>query len=226
MRRRRRPLDRRGLTLIELVLTLTILGIAGALVSGALTTALRTWQSGLRAGREELVARIVLERLAQQLRSAVPAPAKLDEKDAVAFDAGEDRLRFVTMAAGERPAHVFYSLREDGGGRHLVYREHPWPDKDFFGESKARRQEDVAEVTGFSVKVIKREKKAGAGADLMDTVGTPAAEQAPGAVVEGQWRPEQRELPARVELEIQVRAEGKAEPLSFAVSVPLLAEKP
>ena len=80
--RRRLRGDRRGLTLIELVLTLTILAFAGALVSGAFVTGLRAWQSGLRSGREELVARIVLERIATQLRAAIFSPAKHDKGEA------------------------------------------------------------------------------------------------------------------------------------------------
>ena len=87
---RRGSRRRRGLTLIELVITLTILAFAGVLVSGALTTGLRAWQTGLRGGREELVARIVLERIAAQLRAAVRAGQPRAATDAVAFDAGED----------------------------------------------------------------------------------------------------------------------------------------
>ena len=157
MIRRRLRGDRRGLTLIELVLTLTILALAGALVSGAFVTGLRAWQSGLRSGREELVARIVLERIATQLRAAISSPARHDEGDAVAFDAAEDHLRFVTLAAaGTAPVQVFYGLRGDGGDAHLVYREYPWPDKEFFGDGRPRREEKIPEITGFSVKVVKR----------------------------------------------------------------------
>ena len=149
--------DRRGLTLIELVLTLTILAFAGALVSGAFVTGLRAWQSGLRSGREELVARIVLERIATQLRAAVFSPARHDKGDAVAFDAAEDHLRFVTLAAsGAAPVQVFYGLQAGGGDAQLVYREYPWPDKEFFGSGNQRREERIPEITGLSVKVVKR----------------------------------------------------------------------
>lgn len=107
---------RRGVTLIELVLTLTILALAGALIAAALSASLRTWRTGFTRGREELVARIALARIAGQLRSAVPAAARQGSEEAVAFEAREDALHFVTVpAAGGAPLHVSYSLVQEGG---------------------------------------------------------------------------------------------------------------
>jgi prepilin-type N-terminal cleavage/methylation domain-containing protein len=202
--------DRRGLTLIELVLTMTILALAGSLVSGALATGLRAWRSGLRSGREELVARIVLERIATQLRAAIPSPAKRGEENAVAFDAAEERLRFVTLAAaGAAPVQVSYGLRVDGGGTHLLYRELPWPDKDFFGEGRTLREEQVDEVTGFTVKVVKRVENA-------DAVDAPPAEE---------WSPLAQELPASVKVEIDVTAAGQTEPRHYQLTVPIPTQR-
>ncbi len=209
MKRHRFRGDRRGLTLIELVLTLTILALAGALVSGAFATGLRSWQSGLRSGREELIARIVLERLATQLRAAVASPAKRDGEKAVAFDAAEDHLRFVTVsAAGQAPVQVSYSLGSDGGNPHLVYREYPWPDKDFFGEGRPRREEKVVEVTGFAVKVVKRS----------ETSDKDDANKA-SALVTQDWSPLDKELPGSVSIEIVVSAAGQPESRQYQLTV-------
>lgn len=198
----------RGLTLIELVLALTILAIAGALVSGALATGLRAWRSGLRSGREEQVARIVLERIATQLRAAVTAPARRGGEETVAFDVGEDRLRFVTLAAaGAAPVQVSYGLQADGAGSHLVYREHPWPDKEFFGGGRPRREEGVAEVTGFAVKAYQ------AGESSDDGTGQSSEE----------WNPLDQVLPASVSVEILVPAQGEPEPRRYRIRVPILA---
>ena len=198
--------DRRGLTLIELVLTMTILALAGALVTGAFTTGLRAWQSGLRSGREELVARIVLERIATQLRAAIPSPAKRGEEKAVAFDAAADRLRFVTLAAaGAAPVQVSYGLSGDGGKPGLLYREYPWPDKDFFGESRPLREEKVGEVTGFTVQASKR-------------VDTDAADAAAASSAE-EWSPLDQELPGSVSVGIDITAEGEPEPRHYQITV-------
>ena len=201
--------DRRGLTLIELVLTMTILAFAGALVSGAFFTGLRAWQSGLRSGREELVARIVLERIATQLRAAIFSPARHDNGDAVAFDATENHLRFVTLAAGgTAPVHVFYGLRGDEGDAHLVYREYPWPDKEFFGAGHQRSEEIIPEITGFSIKVVKRPDSS----DTGEGDGVAATEE---------WSPLDEQLPASVSVEIVVNAEDRQEPRHYQITVPI-----
>ena len=203
--------DRRGLTLIELVLALTILAVAGALVSGAFATGLRAWQSGVRSGREELVARIVLERIATQVRAAVASPATKGNEDAVAFDAGEDYLRFVTLAAaGPAPVQVYYGLADDGGGRRLVYREYPWPDKEFFGQGRPRREELVAEVTGLTVKVAKRPEDP-------DSVTEAPSEE---------WSPLDQVPPASVTVEIVVGAEDATEPRRYEITAPILSGGP
>ena len=213
MKRQRLRGDRRGLTLIELVLTLTILALAGSLVSGALATGLRAWQSGLRSGRDELVARIVLERIAAQLRAAVDSPSKRDGGDVVAFDAAEDHLRFVTLsAAGAAPVQVFYGMREDGGKPHLLYREYPWPDKAFFGEGRPLREEKVVEVTGFTVSVAKRTGKSGTG----DT-----GEEPPPTA----WSPLDRALPASATVEIVLNAEGQPEPRHYRITVAIPTQR-
>lgn len=210
MRQRRLSGDQRGLTLIELVLTLTIVALAGTLVSGALATGLRAWQTGLRSGREELVARIVLERIAAQLRSAIVATVKRDSEEVVAFDAGDDFLRFVTLsAAGSAPVQVFYGLRGDGDTPHLVYREYPWPDKNFFSEGRPRLQERVPEVIGFSVKVVKGGER-------------PEEGEAPET---GEWNPRDKELPASVSIEIAVSAAGRQDARHYRVTVPILARR-
>lgn len=201
--------DRRGLTLIELLLTLTILAAAGALVAGALTTGLRAWQTGLRSGREELVARIVLERLATQLRAAVDSPASRDGESAVAFAVGEDYVRFVTLAAGGAPTQVFYGMVSDGGPPHLAYREYAWPDKEFFADGRPRREERVVEVTGFAVKVKRREEESDDG-------------EAPES---GEWSPVDEELPASVSVELLVGAAGLPEPNRYRIEVPVLARR-
>jgi prepilin-type N-terminal cleavage/methylation domain-containing protein len=205
--------DQRGLTLIELVLTLTILALAGALVSGALATGLRAWQSGLRGGREELLARIVLERIATQLRAAVHSPATRNNEPAVAFDAGENRLRFVTLAAaGEAPVQVSYGVRDDRGVAQFVYREYPWPDKAFFDEGRPRREEIIPEIIGLAVKPVKRSDEKGKN----DESEPPSSDE---------WSPLDEELPGSVSVEIVVGAAGQPEPRHYQITVPIPTQR-
>lgn len=202
-RRRRRE---RGLTLIELVLAMTIVSLAGALVYGALGTALRAWQGGFSHGRDELVARIVASRLAGQLRSAVAAPARRDGEAAVAFAAGEHELRFVTLLSGSAPAPgvVSYAIVEEEGRPALHYREYPWPDKAFFGEPVPLREERLPEIQGFAVTVERRPE---------EETGLPDS---------GAWKPTEG-MPGAVSIEIAAAA-GDAEPRRWSLKVPILAE--
>ena len=203
--------DRSGLTLIELILTLSILGLAGVLVSGALTASLRAWQSGFAAGRGEVIARVVLERVAAQLRAVVPSPARLTQQPAIAFEAKEHALRFVTSgAAGAAPVQLSYTLEDGPDGGRLVYREYPWPDKDFFGEHEARREEVVPEVAGFTVTVVKRPDE------------EPAEEEQPQATQPpGEWSPRDQVLPKSVTVDLTLRAEAGAEPRTYRIAVAL-----
>lgn len=215
MKRHRTRGRQRGLTLIELLLTLTILALAGALVSGALGAGLRAWQQGLNSGREELVARIVLERIATQLRAAVDSPAIKDGEHAVAFAAGEEDLRFVTLAAGQAPVQVSYGMQVDGGGRFLLYREFPWPDKAFFGESRPRREERIVEITGFTLSVVARTNESDTGES--DT-GEP---DRGGELSPPPWSPLDRVLPASVSVAITVGDSGASEPRQYQATVPI-----
>jgi prepilin-type N-terminal cleavage/methylation domain-containing protein len=203
--------DRRGLTLIELVLTLSILAIAGGLVAGAFTTSLRAWQASATRGREEFVARIVLERIAAQLRATVDTTVKKDEDEFAAFDAGEDHLRFVTLAAGPKyPVHVFYGLESTAGKRRLVYREYSWPEKKFFDDPRPLPGgESVPEITGLTVTATRREEK---------TIGTDPTPT--------EYSPPEEYLPAEVTIKIEVGAEGPSGPKSFEITVPIPSGEP
>jgi hypothetical protein len=201
--------------LIELILTLSILGLAGVLVSGALTASLRAWQSGFAAGRGEVIARVVLERIAAQLRAVVPSTTRLTQQPAIAFEAKEHALRFVTGgAAGAAPVQVSYALEDGPEGGRLVYREYPWPDKDFFGEHKPRREETVPEVSGFTVTVVRR--------PLDDEPGEEDPPQP--AQTPGEWSPRDQVLPKSVTVELALRAEGGAEPRSYRISMALAGQ--
>jgi hypothetical protein len=206
------------LTLIELILTLSILAIAGVLVSGALTTSLRAWQSGFSQGREELTARIVLERIAAQLRSVVDSKVhQVGQEEKEAFEVGEGKLRFVTCAAaGAAPVQVSYSLEETADGGRLVYREYPWPDKDFFGEHRPRRVETIPAVTGFTVSVVPRSD------EESDAVPPETAEA--GAPPQGEWTPLDQRLPKSVAVEISLQPPGGGEARVHRLTVTLPGE--
>jgi prepilin-type N-terminal cleavage/methylation domain-containing protein len=217
MIRHRTPRGRGGLTLIELLLTLTILALAGVIVAGSFNTGLRAWRSAQRHGHEELVAALVAERLSAQLRSAVQATVKRDGADKIAFMPTESSLRFVTIAGLDAiPMQVSYGIEGDGQERQLVYRRYPWPDKRFSDDSRPESEklpeEPVAEVVGMSVKEVKWRS------------GDPGGQSGAAA---GDWDPEKAEmLPESVTVDLEVKSGAGVEPKTISVTVPLLMEKP
>lgn len=163
-RRREHPLRRReeGFTLLEVLVSLTILTLALAVTYGAFTTALTAWSAGLDRGRKEQVARIALEMMAQQLKSAIPASiTEEDGRRRPAFESGEDHIRFVTVlpvGVDSRPAQVSYSIEQIDGERRLVYREYPWPDKNFFAIGEPVKEEALDGIVGMEITLRSREE--------------------------------------------------------------------
>lgn len=163
--RRSRSLRQRaeGFTLLEVMVSLTILTLAMAIAYGAFTTALTSWSSGLSRGRKEQVARIALERMAQQLKSAIPATvaAAGGRPQRPAFEGGEDHIRFVTILStgvDTLPVQVSYSMEEVDGERRMVYQEYPWPDKNFFEVGEPVKEEVLDEIVGLAITLRPREE--------------------------------------------------------------------
>jgi len=147
------------MTLLETLLALTILSMAGAVVYSSLATILSSWRTGVSRGRDRQVAQVALDRLTGQLKSAVPAVVRGDSGPVPAFTVGDDSLRFVTLlpVSGRPVAQVSYSIEEGEHGRRLVYREYPWPDKDFSeGGGDPWLEEAVEEIEGMAVLIRAR----------------------------------------------------------------------
>ena len=62
-----------GLTLIEVIFSLAILSLIATIVYSSLSTAILSWSAGIGRGRGERMAAVVLDRMSQQLKSAIPA---------------------------------------------------------------------------------------------------------------------------------------------------------
>lgn len=198
---------RHGFTLLEVLLALTLLSLAGAIVYGFLGTAFVSWTSGFAAGRRNHVARITVDRLSRQLKSAVPAKVLKTGRPVAAFAADEESLRFVTLLpTGVRSlSQVSYSIEEGEGGPHLVYREYPWPDKKFFEGGEPRKEEILPEIVGMKVVLLARDEGLDEGGE--------AAE----------WDPDGSELPGVVTVTLVAAGEGGGQGTVFTATIPLLA---
>ena len=146
-----------GFTLIEVVITLTILGFICLIIFGAFRLGLSAWERGESVKDEYQKVRIVSLLVTQQVKSAVPYKIKSQEAegDYLAFEGDARSLRFVSAlpVRGKQPeglVYAKYEFKEEGseGGRLILYEEKAL-NKDFFAE-EPREELAVSLLEGVS----------------------------------------------------------------------------
>jgi prepilin-type N-terminal cleavage/methylation domain-containing protein len=139
---RRHVFSTTGFTLVEVVITLTILGFICLIIFGAFRLGLSAWDRGESVKDEYQRARIVSQLITQQVKSAVPFKIKPQqaEGDYLAFEGDAHSLKFVSSlpVRGKQPeglVYAKYEFKEGGseGGRLILYEEKAL-NKDFFAE--------------------------------------------------------------------------------------------
>jgi general secretion pathway protein J len=146
-----------GFTLLEVVVTLTILGLILLIISGAFRLGLSAWEKGesAREGYEKV--RTISRLVCQQIKSGVPYKIKTEkaEGDYVAFEGTPHSLKFVSALPikAKQPQGFVYAIYEfqEGGqeGGRLVYYEQRVLNKNFF-EEKPNEEMSVSLMEGIS----------------------------------------------------------------------------
>ena len=194
-----------GFTLLEVLIALTIVALAGVVVYGALGTAVDAWSAGLVESRRSQVAQIAMERISRQLKSSVPSTVKDGNRVVAAFTGDEHSVRFVTLGAvsGAPVAAVSYAVEDNGEGPRFVYREYPWPDKDFLDPGDPWTEEEVREIVGLSFSFREAARSS-------EEEGEP-------------WEPGKgRTPPAEVDVTIVIAGDGPPEERSLTTTVPVM----
>ena len=146
-----------GFTLVEVVITLTILGFICLIIFGAFRLSLSAWERGESVKDEYQKARIVSQLITQQVKSAVPFKIKPQqaEGDYLAFEGDVRSLRFVSALPikGKQPeglVYAKYEFKDEGseGGRLILYEEKAL-NKDFFAE-EPKEERAVSLLEGIS----------------------------------------------------------------------------
>jgi general secretion pathway protein J len=124
--------DASGFTLIEVIVTLTILGFIILMVSGTFRLGLSSWEKGDSIKEDFQKIRMISQLVSRQIKSAVPYKIKTEkaEGDYLAFDGKAHSLRFVSALAmkPKRPegfVYVVYQLKDEGekNGRLILYEQ-------------------------------------------------------------------------------------------------------
>jgi general secretion pathway protein J len=108
-----------GFTLLELLLSVAILSLIVMILGGAFRLVTRSWQKGEEEAEEFRKTRIVLDRIAEQMKSLYPYWINKDKKRMLAFQGQQHALQFVSPLSMQSPlvsglVWVRYSLKDKG----------------------------------------------------------------------------------------------------------------
>lgn len=156
MRRRANPSGRTGFTLLEVIITLTILGFIVLIISGAFRLGLSAWDRGEQTREEYQRQRTATQLISRQIKSVMPYKIKTQkaEGDYLAFEGRGQSLKFVSTlslkaARPEGLVFAIYEFKEDQEGGRLVVYEKRVVNKDFFEEGP-KEEEGVSVLEGLS----------------------------------------------------------------------------
>jgi len=147
----------RGFTLIEVMVTLTILGFILLIVFGSFHLGLSAWEKGESMKNDYQKIRILSELMSRQIKSIVPYKIKTQkaEGDYLGFEGKAQSLKFVSafsMRAKKPEGFVYaiYQFRKEGseGSRFVLYEQRVL-NKDFF-EGEPREELAVSLLEGVS----------------------------------------------------------------------------
>jgi len=129
-----------GMTLLEVVLALTILGVVALLLTGTLRVGIRAWEAGERQAGGQQETRAVVELITEALAGAYPyrSPSGPGAERVVLFEGDASEVRFVTTAAPlglDAPVAPFHAVTlGKGAGDRLRVVERLVPNQEPFRE--------------------------------------------------------------------------------------------
>jgi general secretion pathway protein J len=129
-----------GFTLLEVIVTLTILGFILLMVSGTFRLGLSAWEKGDAIKEDYQKIRMISQLVSRQMKSLVPYKIKTEKAEGkyLAFDGKAHSLRFVSALPikAKRPegfVYVVYQFKDGGEkkGRLVLYEQRAL-NRDFF----------------------------------------------------------------------------------------------
>ena len=207
----------RGFTLVEVMLTLAILGLILLIIFGAFRLGLSAWEKGEFIKEEFQKLRIASQIISRQFKSIVPHKIKSQKVDAdyLAFEGKPHYVRFVSAFSlkAKQPeglVYAIYQFREGGSeGGSLVLYEQRALNKDFMEEPPP---EELAVVLFEGITDVRFEYYQEADLDKALTGGW-----------EEEWNTrEKKELPKALKMTvIPKKGQGIKEEAPFTIMTPI-----
>lgn len=142
-----------GFTLIEVMVTLTVLAFILLMIFGVFRLGLSAWEKGDSIKDEYQVVRIASQLISRQVKSLVPYKIKAQraEGDYLAFEGKAHSLKFVSALPlrAKQPEGFVYAIYEFKEGGRLVFYEERVLNKDFM-EDKPKEESSVSLFAGIS----------------------------------------------------------------------------
>jgi general secretion pathway protein J len=195
--------DARGLTLLEILVAFTILGVIVVLLVTGLRVGVRAWEAGERRAVSQQELRAIVELITDAVSTAVVYRGRLGGglERVVLFQGEADEVRFVTTApplvldAPAAPYHAVTLWQAGDGELRLVERLVPTDEP--FGETPYV-------VLSRAVRSLRLEYR--------DEEG----------LWQSQWDRDRRGIPTAVRVELTLREPGRAErSTTFTVPIPM-----
>ena len=137
----------KGFTLVEVMITLTILGFILLIIFGGFRLSYSAWERGDSTKDELQRRRIISQLISQQIKSIVPYRIKTEkaEGDYLAFQGKSQSLKFVSALPihTKRPDGFVYAIYEFKEGQLILYEQRAL-NRNFF-------EEEPREETGISI---------------------------------------------------------------------------
>ena len=114
-----KPRSKGGFTLLELLISVAILSLIVMILGGAFRLVTRSWQKGEEEAEEFRKTRMVLDRIAEQMKSLYPYWIDKGKKKMIAFQGQQHAIQFVSPLSMQSPlvsglVWVRYSLKDKG----------------------------------------------------------------------------------------------------------------
>jgi len=212
--------SKKGFTLVELLLSVAILSLIVMILGGAFRLVVRSWQKGEEEVEEFRKTRIVLDRIAEQIKSIYPYRIRKDEKWIIALQGEPHTLQCVSPLSLQSPLvsgliWVRYSLEDEGiQGENFLVQEGMVAGNDFFpGSADESDQDEVKMVLLSEVEDLTFEY-------LVSLKDAPKGEWQ----TRWEWEEGDRILPQAIRVTLKQRSKRpEEEPLVTVMTIPLLA---
>ncbi|GBE03816.1 general secretion pathway protein J [bacterium BMS3Abin09] len=146
-----------GFTLIELIVSITILGMIAVIIAQGFHLGFKAWEKGEAEIETVQTIRVLSGLIFQQLKSSYPYKIKIDDENVVVFKGDANSMMFVTTLAAPYPGGFKWVryLHKDGI---LYYKEGFLPDKELLDNIPGDEEILETEVEEVSFQYYSKEE--------------------------------------------------------------------